>query len=171
MSTKTLLAALAAATCLAAPAFAEGIEVHDAYAIASRMGAASGAAFMTIHNHGETDDHLIGASAPVSERVELHTHIMDEAGVARMVHVPEGWDLPAGGEILLQRGAEHIMFIGITDSFEDGDIIPLTLIFEKAGEVTVNVEVDLDRLGEMGPGPMNHGEGGMMNQGTMNNGG
>lgn len=167
MSAKTLLAALAATTVFAVPAFAESeIEVHDAYAIASRMNAESGAAFMLIHNHGTEDDHLISAASPVADLVQLHTHIMNADGVAQMVEVPEGWDIPAGGEIVLERGAEHIMFMGINDPFEDGDIIPLTLTFEKAGEVTVEVEVDLDRLGEMGGmGQMNHGEHGQMNTG------
>lgn len=154
--TRLFLTAALAATCLAMPALAEGIEVHDAYAIAARPDAPSGAAFMVIHNHGGADDRLIGARAPVAERVELHTHIMDGDGVARMVEVEEGWALPTDGEIVLERGGNHVMFIGITDSFEDGDIIPLTLIFETAGEITVDVPVDLERLGG---GAMGHGAG------------
>jgi copper(I)-binding protein len=145
MSARILAAALAASF-LALPALAE-IEVHDAYAITSRAGAPTGGAFMVIHNHGGPDDHLLSVSSPVAEMVQLHTHVMDADGVARMTAVPEGWAIPADGELVLQRGAEHVMFMGITQPFEDGTMIPLTLHFEVAGEVTIEVPVDLSRLG------------------------
>ena len=151
-----ILAAAVAASFLALPALAE-IEVHDAYAITARPGAPTGAAFMVIHNHGGPDDHLLSVSSPVAEMVELHTHVMDANGVAQMTAVPEGWDIPADGELLLQRGAEHVMFMGITTPFEDGTTIPLTLHFEVAGDVTIEVPVDLSRLG--GEDGMQMGEG------------
>lgn len=158
MSSKFLAVALTT-TCLAFPALAEGVEVLDAYAITARPGAPTGAAFMVIQNTGDTDDHLLSASSPVAERVELHTHIMTADGVAQMTEVTDGWALPADGEILLQRGAEHIMFMGITTPFEDGMTFPVTLTFENAGAVDVMVIVDLDRMAgdAMDHGAMDHG--------------
>ncbi|MCC7321062.1 MAG: copper chaperone PCu(A)C [Rubellimicrobium sp.] len=145
MSRMFLAAALTAA-CLAAPAFAQDIVVHDAYAITSRPGAPTGAAFMVIENHGDTADRLVSASADVAERVELHTHIMGDDGTAQMVHVPEGWEIPAGGQLLLARGSHHVMFMGVTAALEDGFVFPVTLHFEIAGDVVVEVPVDLSRL-------------------------
>lgn len=145
MSARILAAALVASV-LALPAMAE-IEVHDAYAITSRPGAPTGAAFLVIHNHGGPDDHLLSVSSPVARMVELHTHMMDANGMAQMSAAPEGWDIPADGELILQRGAEHVMFMGITQPFEDGTTFPLTLHFEVAGDVTIEVPVDLSRLG------------------------
>lgn len=141
-------AALIALVLAASPALAqEGIEVHDAYAVASRPNAPSGSAFMVIHNHGGAPDRLVGASSPVAERVELHAHVIDANGVARMVEVEDGFDLPTDGTIALDRGGAHLMFLGITDAFEDGDVVPVTLEFERAGSVAIEVPVDLSRLG------------------------
>ncbi len=144
MSVKsTVLAGIFAAFSTAA-AFADGIELHDAYARAASPMAQSGAAFMVIHNHGGPDDRLIGAASPIAEKVELHTHEVDDAGVMRMIHVEEGFALPTDGEIIMERGGKHVMFMGLTESLEQGTIIPLTLIFETAGEMTFDIEVDLE---------------------------
>lgn len=144
--TRILVAASAAVLSLTAlPAFAEGIEVHDAYARASSMMSSSGAAFMVIHNHDGPDDRLVDVRSDVADKVELHTHREDDNGVMRMIHVEEGFALPRDGEIVLKRGGHHLMFFGIKEPFEHGDIIPLTLVFDKAGEVQVEVPVDLER--------------------------
>lgn len=150
--TRNLIAAALAATCLAAPAFAAEIEVHDAYAIASRPDAPTGGAYMLIENHGNEDDTLISASAPVAQMVQLHANIIDDDGVAHMVEHDAGIPLPAGGTITLARGGDHVMFMGITESFTDGMIIPLTLHFELAGDLLVEVPVDLARMADAGDG-------------------
>lgn len=161
MSLKSTLMGALAALSLATPALAE-IEIHDQYARSSNTMA--GAAFMTIHNHGDTDDHLIGVTSDAAARVELHTHIEDADGVMRMTHVDAGFDLPAGGQIVMKRGAEHVMFMGLTDAFEQDDIITITLLFENAGDVVVEIPVDQDRVdmdhGEMDHSNMDHGSDG-----------
>lgn len=162
MSFKSTVFAAVAAAAFALPAFAGDIEVHDPYARASSMMSSSGAAFMMIHNHGAQDDHLVSAASDIAEKVELHTHKEDETGVMRMIHVEEGFDLPAGGEIAMVRGGHHVMFLGLKQELKQGDIIPVTLTFEKAGDVVVEVPVDLERQpdhGAMGHGQMKHGEG------------
>jgi len=146
MSFKTTLLAALAAVSFALPALADGIEVHDAYAIQATPMSPSGAAFMKIHNHGGPDDRLIDARSDVAARVELHTHIQNAEGVMQMVHVEEGFELPNDGEIIMQRGGHHVMFLGLKAPLEDGTVIPLTLVFEKAGEVVVDVTVDLVRM-------------------------
>ncbi|GGO59243.1 hypothetical protein SAMN05444398_10953 [Roseovarius pacificus] len=145
MSFKSTILAAVAASAFALPAFAADIMVQDPYARSSAMMATSGAAFMQIMNHGETDDRLIGAASPVAEMVQLHTHEEDENGVMRMLHVEEGFPVAAGETLMLARGGNHVMFMGITEPFEQGDMIPLTLTFEKAGDITVEVPVDLER--------------------------
>jgi copper(I)-binding protein len=131
----------------AAPAVAQDLMIHDPYAITAVPGAPTGGAYMLIHNHGSTPDRLTGARSPVAEHVMLHTH-EEEDGVMRMRPAEDGLEVPAGGVLLLGRGGNHIMFMGITDPFEDGDTIPLTLIFEQAGEIEVEVPVDLSRATE-----------------------
>lgn len=146
MSLKSkLLASLALAT-LATSAMAESaIQVDDAYARSSGKHAKAGAAFMMIVNSGEADDRLIGVTSEVADRVELHTHKVDENGVAKMLHVEDGFIIPAGDSHVLQRGGDHVMFMGIAKPFEQGATIPVTLIFEQAGEVQIEIPVDLER--------------------------
>ncbi|WP_037310585.1 copper chaperone PCu(A)C [Ruegeria halocynthiae] len=150
--TSKLLATLAAAT-LATAAFAQDtITVDDAYARSSGKTAKAGAAFMMIQNAGEADDRLVGVESDAAARVELHTHLIDANGVAKMTHVEEGFVIPAGETHMLQRGGDHVMFMGLTAPFEQGAAVPVTLIFEKAGEVEIEIPVDLERQDKGGHG-------------------
>lgn len=145
--TRIFGAALAAAFLPAS--VAADISIDDAYARASGPAAKAGAAFMVIENTGETDDRLIAATSPASARVELHTHI-DDGGVMRMVEVEDGIAIPAGGTAMLIRGGDHVMFMGLAASWSQGDMIPVTLTFEKAGEMTMEIPVDLERKPDHG---------------------
>jgi copper(I)-binding protein len=151
-------AALALAT--AFPALAGDITVEDPYARAAGASAMAGAAFMSIMNSGSEDDRLIAATSDVARKVELHTHIIGDDGVAKMVHVEEGFVIPAGGMHMLERGADHVMFMGLNRSLANGDMVTVTLTFEKAGDVTIEVPVDNDRKPGtgMGHGQMKHGD-------------
>lgn len=157
MSFKSSLIGAAAALSFAMPAFAE-IEIHDQYARSSN--AMAGAAFMTIHNHGDTDDRLLNVTSDASARVELHTHIEDADGVMRMTHVEEGFDLPADGEIVMERGSNHVMFMGLNAPFEQDDVVTITFTFENAGDVVVEVPVDQTREehGAMDHSDMDHSD-------------
>ena len=137
----------AAAALLASPVFAcEGFEVQDPYARASTPMSTSGAAFMLMVNTGDADCHVIGARSDAAQRTELHTHIQDDNGVMRMVHVEEGFIVPAHGELALQRGAEHVMFMGLNAPFEQDKILQVTLDFEDGTAYTFDLPVDLERL-------------------------
>ena len=144
MSLKSSLLAAIASLVLVTPATAQEIEIHDPYARSASPMAKSGAAFMVIRNTGDAGDRLIGVDSPAAQKVELHTH-REEDGVMRMIHVEEGFALPAGGEIRMQRGGHHVMMMGLTAPFEQGETIPLTLIFETSGEISLDVPVDLER--------------------------
>lgn len=160
------------------------IMVPDSYARVSTKMSTSGAAFMTIMNHGGHSDRLVDVRSDVAARVELHTHVEDENGVMKMMHVKEGFVLPEDGVIELKRGGNHIMFMGITTPFEPGVELPVTLVFEGAGEIGIMVPVDLDRKPGHGAkhdaakhSDMKHGEmkdsemkGSEMKDGEMNNG-
>ncbi len=145
MSLKSMFVAAAAVVSFALPAFAEGIMVDDPYARVSTKMSKSGAAFMTIRNHTGEDDRLIGAASDVAQKVELHTHIADGEGVMKMVHVEEGFAIPAGESHALARGGDHVMFLGLNHGLAHGDMVDVTLTFEKAGDVQVQIPVDLER--------------------------
>lgn len=155
-----------AALCAALPAFAGDIEVKDAYARTSSAMAKSGAAFMVIENTGDADDRLVSAASDVAQKVELHTHMDMGDGVMKMMEVKEGFAVPAHGHHVLARGGDHVMLLGLTRELKQGDMVSVTLTFEKAGEMTIEVPVDLERQDgmQMGGGmghdhsKMNHGQ-------------
>jgi copper(I)-binding protein len=149
---KPLLLSLA----LAAPAFAGGtVQVVEPYARVSTMMSNSGAAFMIIENHGDSEDRLVSAASEVAEKVELHTHKDMGDGVMKMVEVEEGFVIPAHGKHMLERGGDHVMFLGLKQPLAHGDSVTVTLTFEKAGALVVEVPVDLERK----PMPMPQGSG------------
>ena len=174
MSLKTTLFAAVAAISTAFPALAGSeISIEDPYARASGMMAMAGAAFMQIVNSGDEDDRLVAARSDIAKRVELHTHIENAEGIMQMVEVPEGFPVPAGGTHSLQRGGDHVMFMGLNETMEHGKVISVTLVFEKAGEITVEIPVDLERKPMQGMGmqpgmQMQQGMGSGMGSGTGN---
>lgn len=141
---RTTLSTALVAACFALPAMAE-IEVTDAYARASGPTAKAGAAFMVITNTGDTADRLLSASSEAAMRVEIHTHKDMGDGVMKMMEVVDGLPIAAGESHALQRGGDHVMFMGLTAPFEQNKVITVTLQFEEAGPITIEVPVDLTR--------------------------
>ena len=122
----------------------DGISIVDAYIRANSPNAPAGAAFMQITNGGEAD-RLIAATSDIARRVELHTHKLDANGVASMVEVEGGIEIPANGMAMLKRGGDHVMFMGLNQSLPQGGMVPVILLFEKAGEIEVEIEIDHTR--------------------------
>jgi copper(I)-binding protein len=106
---------------------------------ASVPGQVNGAGYVQIDNKAGQTDRLISATTNGVNRVELHTIITDN-GVAKMREVP-GIDVPANGAVKLMPGGFHIMFLGLSTPFKADTTIPVTLKFEKAGEVKVDFEI------------------------------
>lgn len=154
MALKTLVSAAMAAL-IALPAFAGDMKImiKDPYARSSAM---SGAAFFTIMNHSDEDDRLVAARTDAAPRVELHTHTEDANGVMRMREIEGGIAVPAGGMHALKRGGDHVMFMGLDGGLPEGEEISVTLVFEKAGEVMVQIPVDNDRSAKGGHNHSGH---------------
>jgi copper(I)-binding protein len=51
-------------------------------------------------------------------------------------------EVPANGKLTLAPGGLHIMLMGLKKPLAAGSSFPLTLQFEKAGEVKVEVQVE-----------------------------
>jgi copper(I)-binding protein len=149
---------LLGATLAALPSLASAhMVIEDAYARAASPLAQSGAAFMTIFNHSDMDDRLIGVTSEAAERLELHTHIQNDEGVMRMVEVEEGFAIAAGETIALDRGGMHVMLLGLTNPLEQGEEIEITFTFEHADPVTHIVTIDNERQ-PSGGGHGDHGD-------------
>ncbi len=125
----------------------DDISIDGEWARNSPKNAMMGAAYMNITS--ADGDVLIGGSvdSSIAERVEIHAMMpvegsTDEEGMAmmEMVEIPR-LELPAGEAAVLKPGGYHVMFINIAQPFEIGQMIDLTLQFEKGDDVTIAVEV------------------------------
>lgn len=123
---------------LASPIALAQATVAEPWARSTSAGQKAGGGFMTLKG-GAQADRLVSGSTSVAERVELHTMSMD-GNVMRMRQV-DGIDIPAGQTVSLAPGGLHVMFMGLKDELKPGTKVPLTLTFEKAGTVQVQVEV------------------------------
>lgn len=115
------------------------IQITEPWARESPPTVTNGAVYMTLTNVGSETDRLLEGSGEVAETVELHTHLM-ENHVAKMRKV-EMIEVAAGQPTVLQPGGLHIMLIGLKQPLIAGQTFPLTLRFEKAGEIPVQVTV------------------------------
>ncbi len=153
--TKSILLTTLGAILAAGPALAE-ITISDPYLRRVPPTAPTGAAFMTIENTGEAD-RLVDVRSDAAKRVELHTHIDLGDGKMQMSHDEDGFEIPEAGMHRLDRGADHVMFMGFGAPMAEDGSVTVTLVFEKAGDVTVEIPLQNDRM------PMDHG--GMSNDG------
>ncbi|WP_207483006.1 copper chaperone PCu(A)C [Arenibaculum pallidiluteum] len=134
-------AALAASLAtLPAHARAADIEVHRAWTRATPPGAPTAGGYMVVRNTGATGDRILGGSTPIAERVEVHEMAVVD-GVMKMRALADGLAVPAGGEVTLAPGGHHLMLIGLRDSLKAGTTVPLTLTFEKAGDLRLDLSV------------------------------
>lgn len=146
-----LCCAVLAFAAAAAHAQPGAIRVEKPYARATAPGAAVGGGYATIVNAGASTDRLVAASSPASARMEVHEMKM-EGNVMNMREV-KGIDVPAGGRIELKPGGYHLMFMELKQPLKQGDKVPVTLKFEKAGEL----KVELDVQGMAAGAPKGHG--------------
>jgi len=119
------------------------IRIENGWARATPPGAKIAAGYMTIRNAAATPDRLIGASSPAAERVETHVTVK-EGDIFRMREVLS-YEIPARGSFELKPGGAHLMLVNIKAPFTEGAKVPLTLRFERAGEV--RTELQVGRLG------------------------
>lgn len=121
------------------PPAAGGITVNDAWARPPAMPGGNAAAYFTLRNDGDTADRLIAAASALGT-TEIHESSMAEDGTMSMRPV-DGVDVPAGESVAFEPGGLHIMFIGVAEPPAVGDTVSLTLTFENAGEMTIDVPV------------------------------
>jgi copper(I)-binding protein len=136
-----LFAALSPAPAIAHEFKVGAIEVEHPWSRATPPGAKTGAGYFGLTNTSSTPDRLVALSSPVAPRVEVHLMSV-EGGIMTMKPVEGGVEIPAGGRVALAPGGYHLMLMGLTRPLVQGEMVPVTLTFEKAGAVTVQLEVD-----------------------------
>jgi len=137
----TLALALLALPAVAHEVTTDSLVIDHPYALETVATAMSGAGYMTITNTGSAPDRLLDVRADFP-RVSLHGTETDAQGVTRMIPV-EGIEIAPGETVTLAPGGMHVMFMGLDgDPFEEGERIPATLVFERAGEIEVEFWVE-----------------------------
>ena len=116
------------------------LHIGHPYARSTPPGAKAGGAYLSIDNKGKAADKLLRASSPRAGSVELHTMSM-EGNIMRMRQVP-AIEVAPGTVVKLAPGGLHIMLQDLKQSLSKGDRFPMTLVFERAGEVKVEVVVE-----------------------------
>jgi copper(I)-binding protein len=112
------------------------LEITEPFARAVMDG---GAPYLTIKNTGDDDDALVDASSNVTAKVGLHETVTD--GTTMTMRAVEEIAIPAGGEAILEPGSYHVMLTELEEELGEGDTFEVTLTFEVAGSVDVEVEV------------------------------
>lgn len=131
-------AAFAPAAVAAKPEAAAVPVVADAWISEAPPVARNNAAFITLTN-GSGKDALLAVESSVSAAVELHTMSM-AGGIMRMQRLPL-INLAPAETLRMAPGGRHIMLINMKQPLKAGDRVPLTLVFRKAGRMTVEAEV------------------------------
>jgi periplasmic copper chaperone A len=150
-------------SCFAAPARAEEVKAGDlvitqAWSRATPGGAKVGGGYLTIENKGSAPDRLMGGSADVADKVQVHEMAMNN-GVMTMRPLDKGLVIEPGKTVKLAPGGYHLMLLDLKSPLKQGDKLPVTLEFEKAGKVALSL--DVQSIGAQAPAGAD-GSGGQM---------
>ena len=137
----------------ATPACAEEIKAGDlvisqAWSRATPGGAKIGGGYLTIENKGTAPDRLIRCSGDIAGKIEPHEMAMKN-GVMTMRPLDKGLTIEPGKTVKLAPGGSHLMMFDLKGPLKQGDKVPVTLEFEKAGKVTISL--DVEGIGAQGP--------------------
>lgn len=134
-----LIAALAVCLVAADLRAADGISIENATARPTFVANGVSAAYFLIRNSSAAPDRLLSAKSPVANITEVHT-VIREGDVMKM-RAAGPVEIKAGETLAFAPGGLHIMLVGVKEKLEDGARVPITLVFEKAGERTIEAVV------------------------------
>ena len=145
MSVRSRVLALLALLLMASPAFAHdyklgALEIGHPWARATPPTAPTGGGYLSIKNTGTEPDRLMSVSSPAAETVQVHEMKMD-GSVMRMRPLDGPLEIKPGETVTLAPGGMHLMMMGLKEPLKQGERVPLTLVFEKAGKIAVEIVV------------------------------
>lgn len=115
------------------------VTVSDQWASAAESGMT--AVFGTLANSGHHDAHIVSATSPAAQTVELHEVVPDASGSKTMRPKEGGFTIPAGGSHELVPGGDHLMLMGLTAPLQPGADVDLTVVFEDGSSLPVTAQV------------------------------
>ena len=148
---------------MATSAFAEEVKAGDlvitqAWSRATPGGAKVAGGYLTIENTGSAPDRLIGGSGDVTDKIQVHEMAVN-SGVMTMRPLDNGLAIEPGKTVKLAPGGYHLMLLNLKSQLRQGDRVPVTLEFEKAGKVKLSF--DVQGVGAPGPAGADHSGGHM----------
>jgi periplasmic copper chaperone A len=144
-----LVACLLAAPCARAEDVKAGdLVISQAWSRATPKGAKIGGGYLTIENKGSAPDRLIGGSSDVAGSIQVHEMTVIN-GVMKMRPLENGLTIDPGKTVKLAPGGYHLMLMDLKSPLKQGDKLPITLEFEKAGKVQVSF--DIEGIGAQAP--------------------
>jgi copper(I)-binding protein len=112
--------------------------------------------YLVIENNGTTPDRLIGGSAEIAGKFQIH-EMKTENGVMKMRQLEKGIEIPPGKTVKLEPSGYHIMLMDLKSAPQQGKSFNGTLVFEKAGKIDVKfVVAPLGATTGESPKGMNH---------------
>lgn len=130
---------------LTASAHAQEVKAGDlvitqAWSRATPAGAKVAGGYLTIENKGAAPDRLLSGTGDIAGKVEIHEMAMNN-GVMTMRPLDKGLVVEPGKTVKLAPGGYHVMLMDLKEPLKQGDKVPLTLEFEKAGKVVLSLDV------------------------------
>ena len=125
--------------------------ISQAWSRAAPRGSELTSSYLTIENKGTAADRLVRGSTEIAEKLEIQQ--TGKSGGATTVQPLEGGlAIPPGEKVVLEPGAYKLAFLKLKGPLKKGTKVPVTLEFEKAGQVTVPFEVlSAGSKGPVGP--------------------
>jgi periplasmic copper chaperone A len=131
------------------------IKIEHPWARPTPKGAKTGAVYLSLENTGSEADSLVSASSPAAGKTQVHK-TSNEGGVMKM-RPAEGVELAPGTTVEFKPGGYHIMLLDLKRQLAEGQTVPLTLTFAKAG--TIQIDARVEKAGDGSGSGMMHGQG------------
>ena len=135
-----MLATLSATPARAGEVKAGDLVITQAWSRATPGGAKIAGGYLTIENKGAAPDRLVGGTADIAGKIEVHEMAMNN-GVMTMRPLDKGLTIEPGKTVKLAPGGYHLMMMDLKGPLKQGDKVPVTLDFEKAGKVALSLDV------------------------------
>jgi copper(I)-binding protein len=117
------------------------LKIGHPWARATAPTAPAGGGFLSVTNTGTVPDRLVSAQSAAANTVQIHEMKMD-GDVMRMRELEKGLEIAPGATVTLAPGGFHLMMMGLKGPLTQGTKVPLTLVFEKAGKIDVELAIE-----------------------------
>ena len=113
--------------------------ISDVWARATPPNVKTGAVYITITNHGNSMEMIKSISTEIAGKAMVHQSI-EVDGIMKMEHMMHVMIKP-GTTLIMKPGGFHVMLMKLKEPLTDGESFPMTITFDKAGDVNLEIEI------------------------------